>query len=252
MSRILQRCLMFALVLSAVPTFGQLTRSSDRSANATFIADPNTYGTLSETSTTISAWEFELYQQDVTWSRSGFNRYVTDNSGCCLMAGVHLPNGAVITGFAVDGCDLSTAGEIYALFLSCSGGSCTYVVQSILTGDPEAPGCALFRVNLNPPLIVNNATTNYLFEFSNPDDLGGSVSFEAARVFYKLQVSPPPNTATFNDVPTTHLFCQYIEALAAAGVTAGCGGGNFCPDAPLTRGAMAVFLAKALGLHWPG
>jgi len=52
-------------------------------------------------------------------------------------------------------------------------------------------------------------------------------------------------------VPTTHLFYQYIEALAAAGITSGCGGGNFCPDAALTRGQMAVFLAKALGLHWP-
>jgi hypothetical protein len=35
-------------------------------------------------------------------------------------------------------------------------------------------------------------------------------------------------------------------------VTGGCGNGNYCPDAPLTRGQMAVFLAKALGLHWPG
>ena len=69
-------------------------------------------------------------------------------------------------------------------------------------------------------------------------------------MFYKLQVSPPPGTATFADVPTTHLFFQYVEALAAAGITSGCGGGNFCPDAAVTRGQMAVFLAKALGLHW--
>jgi hypothetical protein len=32
--------------------------------------------------------------------------------------------------------------------------------------------------------------------------------------------------------------------------TAGCGGGNYCPDAPLTRGQMAAFLSKALGLHF--
>ena len=32
---------------------------------------------------------------------------------------------------------------------------------------------------------------------------------------------------------------------------AGCGSGNFCPDSPLTRRQMAVFLSKALGLHWP-
>lgn len=55
---------------------------------------------------------------------------------------------------------------------------------------------------------------------------------------------------TFNDVPVSHPFFQFVEALANSGITAGCGGGNFCPDNPLTRGQMAVFLAKALGLHW--
>jgi hypothetical protein len=35
-----------------------------------------------------------------------------------------------------------------------------------------------------------------------------------------------------------------------SGITAGCGGGNYCLDAALTRGQMAVFLSKALGLHF--
>ena len=72
----------------------------------------------------------------------------------------------------------------------------------------------------------------------------------AVRVFYKLQVSPAPFVATFNDVPTSDPAFQFIEALVASGVTAGCGGGNYCPDAPLTRRQMAVFLAKLLGLQW--
>jgi hypothetical protein len=44
---------------------------------------------------------------------------------------------------------------------------------------------------------------------------------------------------------------QYVEALAAAGISAGCGGGKYCPDDPVTRGQLAVFLARALGLHFP-
>lgn len=28
-------------------------------------------------------------------------------------------------------------------------------------------------------------------------------------------------------------------------------GGDYCPDAPITRGQMAAFFAKTLGLHWP-
>jgi len=68
------------------------------------------------------------------------------------------------------------------------------------------------------------------------------------RVSWTRQVSPAPAAATFNDVPTGHPFFQFVEALAKSGITAGCGGGAFCPDQPLTRGQMAVFFAKALGL----
>jgi len=52
-------------------------------------------------------------------------------------------------------------------------------------------------------------------------------------------------------VPTSSPQFQFIEALYASGITAGCGNGNFCPNSPLTRGQMAVFLSKALGLQWP-
>ena len=52
-------------------------------------------------------------------------------------------------------------------------------------------------------------------------------------------------------MPTNHPFFQYVEALYAAGITAGYGNGNFGVTDPITRGQMAVFLAKALGLHWP-
>ncbi len=51
-------------------------------------------------------------------------------------------------------------------------------------------------------------------------------------------------------MPTGHWAFQHIEALAASGITAGCSATEYCPDAPLTRAQMAVFLAKALGLHW--
>ena len=77
--------------------------------------------------------------------------------------------------------------------------------------------------------------------------------FIGAQVVWKRTVSPAPDTATFNDVPTNHPLFQYIEALAASGITGGCLANPplYCPDAPLTRGQMAVFLSKALGLHWP-
>jgi hypothetical protein len=78
--------------------------------------------------------------------------------------------------------------------------------------------------------------------------------FRAVRLFYRLQVSPlAPGPAVFSDVPAGHPFRQFIEALFDAGITGGCGTSplRFCPDNPITRGEMAVFLAVALGLHFP-
>jgi hypothetical protein len=77
-----------------------------------------------------------------------------------------------------------------------------------------------------------------------------AISFGGVQITWERQVSAPPATPTFGDVPASHPFSQFVEALAASGITGGCGGGNFCPDNALTRGQMAVFLAKALGLHW--
>lgn len=83
------------------------------------------------------------------------------------------------------------------------------------------------------------------------DFLSTDHSISGVIVRWRRTVSPVPNSATFADVPTDHPFFQFVEALAASGITAGCGSGNYCPDNPLTRGQMAVFLSIALGLHWP-
>jgi hypothetical protein len=50
----------------------------------------------------------------------------------------------------------------------------------------------------------------------------------------------------FADVPSTNPFCPWIEELARRGITAGCGGGNYCPLSPVDRGQMAVFQVGTL------
>jgi hypothetical protein len=52
----------------------------------------------------------------------------------------------------------------------------------------------------------------------------------------------------FLDVPTNHWAAAWIERLAAEGITAGCGGGNYCPGTPVTRDQMAVFLLKTFNI----
>ena len=82
-------------------------------------------------------------------------------------------------------------------------------------------------------------------------DQSCSDAFAWVEIWWHRTVSPAPATATFPDVPTDHPFFQFVEALYAAGITAGYGNGNFGVNDPISRGQMAVFLAKALGLHWP-
>lgn len=53
---------------------------------------------------------------------------------------------------------------------------------------------------------------------------------------------------SFADVPSSHFAYAAIEAVKEAGITNGCGGGNFCPDQPMTRAQVAAWIAKGLGL----
>ena len=64
--------------------------------------------------------------------------------------------------------------------------------------------------------------------------------------------APPPAAGVFADVPVSSNFAPWIEELAAEGITAGCGGGNYCPDAPNTRAQMAAFIDATFGLSLYG
>ena len=52
----------------------------------------------------------------------------------------------------------------------------------------------------------------------------------------------------FTDVPATHWAAAWIKQLAIEGITTGCGGNNFCPETPVTRAQMAVFLVRTFNL----
>ena len=59
--------------------------------------------------------------------------------------------------------------------------------------------------------------------------------------------TPPPATGIFTDVPASNLFAPWIEELYNRGVVAGCGAGpTYCPDDPVLRQQIAVFLLKTL------
>jgi len=55
---------------------------------------------------------------------------------------------------------------------------------------------------------------------------------------------PPPCAAVFSDVPCDSPYAIWIERLAAEGISAGCGGGHYCPDDSVTRAQAAPLLLR--------
>ncbi len=69
------------------------------------------------------------------------------------------------------------------------------------------------------------------------------------RAKHGATYSPPAATHTFVDMPVAgkEWMEPWVDQLFAEGITTGCGAGPmFCPEAPVTRAALAVFLLRAL------
>jgi len=140
-----------------------------------------------------------------------------------------------------------------------------YEISLAITTCPDYSGCVhtwvasstgssghqYIGAYLASPIPVDNFYNTYYLDIWQQYAYDGSLKFRSVQVDYMLQVSPAPAYATFYDVPTSHIFFQYIEALVASGITTGCATNYYCPDNYVTRGQMATFLSRALGLHYP-
>jgi hypothetical protein len=182
---------------------------------------------------------------------NGSQLYCT-TSICVLMAPLYPVHGSLVDYLEFRGYDADPAGRVVCNLRECPDDqeSCTEGTY-FGTNDPYDGGAFNSSLVINPPLTFDTSQNAYAIHCSI---IGGSQDTRLGnfRIETHLQVSPAPASATFGDVPTGHPFFQFVEALVASGITAGCGGGNYCPEDPVTRGQMAVFLSAALGLHWPG
>jgi len=211
-----------------------------------------TFGVGSTSAYVLTAWDMQTSSSTSQWEQDPANghRYLTGGAGL-LTAGVRLPSGAQIVGAWLEACDSSDIGGVsFGLFRfdSVFGGPVTELA-TLETGTGYNLGCSSWATELAVPETVDNQYYRYLVQGGN-ETIDGLTTVGAIRIYYRLQVSPA-GFPSFNDVPASDPGFQFIEALVSSGITAGCGNGNYCPDAPLTRRQMAVFLAKALGLHWP-
>ena len=105
-----------------------------------------------------------------------------------------------------------------------------------LAADGLTGGCSA-----NPPLYCpdNNVTR-------------AEMAVLLLRAKHGSTYTPPPATGTvFTDVPVSYWAAAWIEQLAAEGITGGCAPGVYCPDNPVTRAEVAVFLTKTFNLPLP-
>ena len=251
----------FNLALAMVFAASAFAQQVGSAAGEPVVVSPSVdpeWGTASQSASVTQVTKMSPPFSTVTWqldlsSANGVGMFETSAAGDWWGEAV-VPSGALVQSVQLEACDTSTTGALlFGLARSTAPAAGVGNVTPVgSTGVAATPGCAFFSTPVTPPFTVTNGSQGlHLFlSFGTTDNTNRAY---ALRVFYTLQVSPAPATATFADVSNAHPFYQYIEALAASGITAGCTpppNPNYCPDSALTRGQMAVFLARALGLHW--
>jgi hypothetical protein len=211
--------------------------------------DVNTYGTSVESHITIGWPEFKVTKSGTELLGDDIGSGYLQGAGTAEAAApVNLPHGAAITGIDFYYSD-TNAGEdmTVVLYRFPFNGGFSPVGGITSTG---SAGFGSASTSLASPVTVDSNSglySIYLFYSTSPTP---TLKWRAVRVRYKLQVSSAPAVASFTDVPTDHWAFKYVEALKASGITAGCGASTFCPDSPITRAQMAVFLSSALGLQF--
>ncbi len=229
-------------------------------------AAPTTYGTSALSFVEIPGIAFfPSYSSDAyAGNPLTGSRYTSNCIGNCMQAAVSLPSGAKVVYLELDYYDATPDGFVGASLISCD-----YLGQNCISHPSAGAGPADC---LNPGWLCSGTaavddyslvTADLTADNVTVDNYSGSLRLRAITngsagqiagviVGFVLQVSAAPGSPSFNDVPTNHPFFQFIEALKASGITGGCQASPplYCPDAPLTRGQMAVFLSKALGLQF--
>lgn len=202
-----------------------------------------------EHTVTVSAYEFVARDSTVRIKTDAYDRrYVEHSEAAMLVAPLRLPDGAVVIGFEPEYCQVP--GEpLFQLELrerchfadeSCRIPSRYETFQNI-----NSVGCFRYPVSINLP--VDNEANRYQLEAVF--GAGSATRLAAVRVYYRTPLPQAPETATFVDVPVTHPFFEFIEALYTAGATAGCGNQRFCPDLFVTRAQLSAILAGAFGRY---
>jgi len=209
------------------------------------------FGTTTDSTVAVQSYAFQsgISNDQLLDDGNGYRYYGAPTADPYVAAPLQLPSGVMIDSIALSGCAVHPGDLVLGLFDNQWGGQANVLIGTVSIGIGGACGLTTDGVSYLYTQTAQHPLYLVIYFANNP--LDGSVKFNEAEISYHRVVSPAPATSDFGDVPTSSPQFQFIEALYSAGITVGCGGGNYCPNQALTRGQMAVYLAKALGLHWP-
>jgi hypothetical protein len=142
-----------------------------------------------------------------------------------------------------------SAGVAYDVVATTPDGTTGTLVKGWVADFIDVPEAHMFHPWVTT-LVSNHVTDGIgggLYGVDQPTTREQMAKF-LLRSLHGLCYVPPPCSGRFADVPCNEnksYFADWIEALAAEGITKGCGGDNYCPSLPVTRDQMAVFLLRS-------
>ena len=183
------------------------------------------FGTVLFNSTTIQSW-------DLCNNTGGWVQATLDLSTFAGQTGNlefrTASNGSLLSGLLIDDVTFS---YVYDTFIDVSLSDPFLPYIKSLANAGITSGCSTAPVMYCPSAAVTRAQMAIFLE----------------RGIRGSAYTPPAVGAGtgFADVPTTYWAAAWIKQLVTDGITAGCGSGNYCPDSPVTRAQMAIFLLRA-------
>ena len=176
-----------------------------------------------------SSWNPQTFTFD-------YRRYITDGDPR-LFASPHLPrrrrdHGGRVSTIADNG----GGGRLFFDVFDCNSvGHCDAALDTWTIPWPEKVVSAFSTLRF--PCTRSTTPVARSWSGSTSKITATCSSSPASPSAISSRCLPAPASARFGDVPVSDPGFQYIEALVASGISAGCGGGNYCPNNALTRAA---------------
>ena len=234
-----------------VNNFGTIFRS-DLAGNVTKAFDATSYLSRNVVARAdgflYAAYPTQVFKVDTKGSATPVHDFLGDET--CLSNGLRAAANGDLLGTTLEG---STAGSVFRI----SDVEASAQIAGVEPTSGPASGGASVRIAGHH--LRDGATATF--------GVAAAAALQLQRESLLAAVAPPlaPGTlqdvavdegtgaatlagawfSDFLDVSGAHPFHDHVEPVFRHGITAGCGGGNYCPASPVTRAQMAVFLLKA-------